>query len=447
MNNLEKEYIAISFNGDSSKIIPVIRMSGSNGLKKVIRGVGGIRNIFIYHVDFLNQTTDNIGTIQWPDAVVTSDIVIQYEPERYCGTVRLIETDQVWSYSVAGEHELAQLANTVKSGNNVEKNTVSDNRKRSVVDKDKVRQLEDEKQIKILWPDELAEELKKRVFGQDEAIRSISEIVATNLRRKKPEVEVIVLFGPTGVGKTETGKALPVLLKKLTGQEYGFQQIAMNQYTEAHSLHQWFGSPPSYVGYRDPTIFEPCRTNAYQVFLLDEIEKSTDRIWTGLMECFSNSVVKLADNTPEIDLSHAIFILTSNVPIDMQAYNAASAFQKKEICRDALTRTCGHPEVAGKIGNCLAFQYLPGDAVTDIVSKYVVQELQDFDMELEHIDEHLMVQLKEMHHNSKYGARSVKDAVRTALTFTAYDRNIDKYKGKKVILSGDAENILISVVS
>lgn len=130
-----------------------------------------------------------------------------------------------------------------------------------------------------------------------------------------------------------------------------------------------------------------------------------------------------------------------------QAYNAASAFQKKEICRDALTRTCGHPEVAGKIGNCLAFQYLPGYAVTDIVSKFVVQELQDCDMELEHIDEHLMVQLKEMHHNSKYGARSVKDAVRTALTFTAYDRNIDKYKGKKVILSGDAENILISVVS
>ena len=75
----------------------------------------------------------------------------------------------------------------------------------------------------------------------------------------------------------------------------------------------------------------------------------------------------------------------------------------------------------------------------------MTQELNDHDMELEHMDEHLMVQLKEMHKNSRYGARSVKDAVRTALTFTAYDRNIDKYKGKKVILDGEAENIKITI--
>lgn len=141
---------------------------------------------------------------------------------------------------------------------------------------------------------------------------------------------MIVLFGPTGVGKTETGKALPEALKKLTGKEYGFSQISMNQYTGPHSLHQFFGSPPSYVGYRDPTVFDPCRKNGYHIFLLDEVKKATPRIWTGLMECFSNSAVKLADNSPEIDLSRSIFILTSNVPVDMEAYRAASPFQHKE---------------------------------------------------------------------------------------------------------------------
>ena len=85
--------------------------------------------------------------------------------------------------------------------------------------------------------------------------------------------------------------------------------------------------------------------------------------------------------------------------------------------------------------------------MTDIVLKFVTQELWDHDMELEHMDEHLMVQLKEMHKNSKYGARSVKDAVRTALTFTAYDRDIDKYKDKKVILTGNAEDIKITIIS
>lgn len=434
MNNSEREYIAVGFNDDSSRIVPVIRMNGTGGLEKMIRGVSGISKISIYYIDFYNQTTKNIGNIPWGDAALRSDIIIRYKPEKKSGTVQIMESGEVWAYSIENEHMTPERL-------------TADTIQRTVIDKDKVRQLEEDKEIKILWPDELAEELKREVFGQDEAIKRISEIIAGNLRRKKPEVEVIVLFGPTGVGKTETGKALPAALKKLTGQEYGFQQIAMNQYVESHSLHQWFGSPPSYIGYKDPTIFEVCRTNPYQVFLLDEIEKSTDKIWTGMMECFSNSSVKLQDNSPEIDLSHAIFILTSNVPIDMHAYNAASAFQKKEICRNALTKTCGHPEVAGKISNCLAFQELPKDAVTDIVLKFVVQELQNYDMELEHMDERLMVQLKEMHKNSEYGARSIKDAVRTALTFTAYDRDIDKYKGKKVTLSGNAENIVIKVVA
>ena len=105
MNNLEREYIAISFNDDSN-IIPVIRMSGTDGLKKVIRGVSGISKIFVHHIDFINQTTNKIGMIQWPDTSLTSDVVIQYEPEEYGGTVHIMEIDQVWSYSVSVEGQL-----------------------------------------------------------------------------------------------------------------------------------------------------------------------------------------------------------------------------------------------------------------------------------------------------------------------------------------------------
>lgn len=425
MPNSERAYIAVGFNGDSSRIIPLIQMNGAQAQTKVIRGVTGVSEVTLYCIDFTAQSTEKIGSIPWQDGALVSDVVVQYDAECRGGTVRIAATNQVWDYQA-----LRQPA-----------------RSTAVLDRDKVRQLEQEKQTRVLWPDELAAELQKTVFGQDEAIKRISEIIAANLRRRTPEVEVIVLFGPTGVGKTQTGKGLAAALEKLTGQTYGFQQLAMSQFISEHSLQQFFGSPPSYAGYKDPTVFEPCRSNPYQIFLLDEVEKSTDRVWTGLMECFSNSAVRLLDNTPEIDLSHAIFIMTSNVPIDMQAYNAASLFRKKEICRDALTRTCGRPEVAGKITNCLAFQPLPADAVTDIVLKFVVEELQDYGMELAHMDEALMVELKELLRSSEYGARSIKDAVRTALTFTVYDRDMARYSGKAVTLSGTAEHIQIQVAA
>ena len=94
----------------------------------------------------------------------------------------------------------------------------------------------------------------------------------------------------------------------------------------------------------------------------------------------------------------------------------------------------------------MAFRELPVDALTDIVSKFVVEELQNYEMDLEHMDEELMVQLKEQHSN--YGARGVRDVVREAITAaTVYDRNIGRYKGQKVTLSGDIENIVISIVS
>ena len=163
------------------------------------------------------------------------------------------------------------------------------------------------------------------------------------------------------------------------------------------------------------------------------------------MECFSSGIVHMADNSQDIDLSHVIFVITSNIPVDMKAYEEASAFRKKEICRNTLAKACGHPEIAGKITNCLAFRELPVDALTDIVSKFVIEELKNYEMELEHMDERLMVQLKEQHSN--YGARGVKDAVREAITTaTVYDRNIGRYSGKKVILSGDIDDIRITIV-
>lgn len=427
MRYSDKDYIAVGFDDDRIHITPVILMNGEGGLKKILQGICGKENMVIYHVNFTDKTCIDVGRVRLPQDIPAVDMIIRFNPEEDGGTVTICNTDQVWNYRVKEEAKPFGME------------------PKGIVDKDKVRELEQKKQTNIIWPDELAAELAHDIYGQDEAIKKISELISANLRRKQPEVEVIVLFGPTGVGKTEVGKALPRALEKLSGQTYGFHQIALNEFIGEHSVNRFFGSPPSYVGYKDPTVFEPVRSNPYQVYLMDEIEKATDRIYTGLMECFSSSVVHLADNSPDIDLSHVIFIITSNIPVDMKAYEEASAFRKKEICRNTLAKACGHPEIAGKITNCLAFRELSTDALTDIVSKFIVEELQNYEIKLEHIDEQLMVQLKKQHSN--YGARGVKDAVREAITAAmVYDRNIDRYCGKKVVLSGNIEDICITIV-
>lgn len=447
MRYSDKDCIVIGFDEDRVHLTSVILMSGKSGLKKMIQGISGKKEMEIYHINFADKTCIEAGRVSLPQDIPAVDMVIEFKPEEDGGTVIICNTDQVWSYTVLEKTQEAEK-NPMKSAvtlSQTSENETTAGKSKCIVDKDIVRELEQKKQTKTVWPDELAAELKRDIYGQDEAIKKISELISANLRRKKPEVEVIVLFGPTGVGKTEVGKALPGALEKLTGQAYGFHQIALNEFIGEHSINRFFGSPPSYVGYKDPTVFEPVRSNPYQVFLLDEIEKATDRIYTGLMECFSSGVVHLADNSPDIDLSHVIFVITSNIPVDMKAYEEASAFRKKEICRNTLAKACGHPEIAGKITNCLAFRELPVDALTDIVSKFVVEELQNYEMELEHMDEELMVQLKEQHSN--YGARGVKDAVREAITAaTVYDRNISRYKGRRVILSGDIEDIVIMIV-
>ncbi|HIY02996.1 MAG TPA: AAA family ATPase [Candidatus Blautia faecipullorum] len=447
MRYSDKDCIVIGFDEDRGHLTSVILMSGKSGLRKMLQGISGKKEMEIYHVNFADKTCMEAGRVSLPQDIPAVDMVIEFKPEEDGGTVTICNTDQVWSYTVLEKSQEAEK-NPMKSAvtlSQTSENETAAGSSKYIVDKDKVRELEQKKQTKTVWPDELAAELKRGIYGQDEAIKKISELISANLRRKKPEVEVIVLFGPTGVGKTEVGKALPGALEKLTGQAYGFHQIALNEFIGEHSVNRFFGSPPSYIGYKDPTVFEPVRSNPYQVFLLDEIEKATDRIYTGLMECFSSGVVHLADNSPDIDLSHVIFVITSNIPVDMKVYEEASAFRKKEICRNTLAKACGHPEIAGKITNCLAFRELPADALTDIVSKFVVEELQNYEMELEHMDEELMVQLKEQHSN--YGARGVRDAVREAITAaTVYDRNIGRYKGHKVLLSGDIENIVITIV-
>lgn len=152
----------------------------------------------------------------------------------------------------------------------------------------------------------------------------------------------------------------------------------------------------------------------------------------------------MSDNSKPIDLSKCILMFTSNLEINMDEYNEASEFDKAEICRDAFTRHCGRPEISGKIGNFVVFNTLSDDAIEHIIVKFVSEEIADFNLKLNHIDERLMYEFKS--YQTKYGARGIRVLVSKAIGRQLLkNKELDETDGACVNLCGTVENIFFEV--
>ena len=315
----------------------------------------------------------------------------------------------------------------------------------SVVDKEKLRVIqENDVRPKRVWPEKLAEPLKKKVFGQDDVIEDIADLVVINQMRKERKLLPILFLGPTATGKTETAKSLAQVMTDVYETPYGFIEIAGNELEGEQSIHRFLGAPPGYVGHGQPTLLDPVRENPYHVIVINEIEKADEKILLGLMEAIDSGKLGMADNSRPIELKHCVVLFTSNLPIDMDKYKAYSRFERAEMCRDAFTRFCGRPEISGKIGNFVAFNPLSDEAVTDIIIKFVNEVLQSFDMYLGHIDEYLMADF--LKRRTKYGARGIRDLVEGAVgRHILKMRDIDAFNNKKIALKGTIDNIVFEI--
>ena len=128
----------------------------------------------------------------------------------------------------------------------------------------------------------------------------------------------------------------------------------------------------------------------------------------------------------------------------MEKYKAASAIERSEMCRDVFTRHCGRPEISGKIGNYLVFSPLSEDAMTDIIIKFIREELDSYNLVLSHVDEYLMADF--LKHRTKYGARGIRGMVSDSVgRHLLKARSIAALIGKKVSLSGTIDNIEFKV--
>ena len=258
--------------------------------------------------------------------------------------------------------------------------------------------------------------------------------------RKTKKLLVMALVGPTATGKSETAKSLAEVMSHTYGTPYGFIEIAGSEFIGEHTVHRFFGAPPGYVGHGEPTILEPVRKNPHHIIVINEIEKADNKILVGLMEAIDTGKLGMADNSKPIDLNQCILLLTSNIPIDMAQYEKCTDFEKSELCRDAFTKHCGRPEISGKIGNFLVFSPLDDMATTDIIVKFVREELDSFDLKLARIDEYLMADF--LKHQTKYGARGIRGLVSDSVgRHLLRNGRLEQFKDKAVVMKGTIDNI------
>jgi ATP-dependent Clp protease ATP-binding subunit ClpB len=221
----------------------------------------------------------------------------------------------------------------------------------------------------------LADSLKARVIGQDDAVRAVAEAVQRSragVQDPRRPVGSFLFLGPTGVGKTELAKALAI---ELFDNEKAMIRIDMSEYMEKHAVSRLVGAPPGYIGHEDGgQLTEALRRHPYAVVLLDEVEKAHPEVFNILLQVLDDG--RLTDSQGRtVDCRNAIFILTSNIGSRHIAEQAG--FGLTEGVREAvMTDLRGHfrPEFLNRIDEVVLFRPL-GEAEVATIAGLLLRGL------------------------------------------------------------------------
>jgi len=276
------------------------------------------------------------------------------------------------------------------------------------------RMMESEKE-KLL---RLEDELHKRVVGQDEAIRAVSDAVRRSragLQDQKRPVGSFIFIGTTGVGKTELARALAEFL---FNDENLMTRIDMSEYQERHSVSRLIGAPPGYIGYEEGgQLTEAVRHKPYSVVLLDEIEKAHPDLFNLLLQVLDEG--RLTDNKGRtVNFRNVIIIMTSNLGSEMirdrmeEWDNKMSEEEHEKLRREIfnLLRKSLRPEFLNRVDEIVMFRPLAFDQIREIVEiqiRMVNKILQANNIEMKVTDEAINW-LAEKGFDPQSGARPVK---------------------------------------
>ena len=236
--------------------------------------------------------------------------------------------------------------------------------------------LEEEETARLL---RMEEELHRRLVSQDRAIRSLCKAIRRSragLTSPRRPVGSFLFLGPTGVGKTETARALASFL---FGSDNAMIRLDMSEYMEKHSVSRLIGSPPGYVGHEEGgQLTEKIRRNPYSVLLLDEIEKAHPDVYNILLQVFEDG--QLTDSLGNaVDFKNAIIIMTSNIgarflekrgTLGFQGGAIADAQRLEDMIRGEVKQTF-NPEFLNRIDEIIFFESLTDGDLEEIVGLLV----------------------------------------------------------------------------
>ena len=233
--------------------------------------------------------------------------------------------------------------------------------------------------------------LHKRVIGQDEGVKAVSEAILrarAGLKNENRPVGSFIFLGPTGVGKTELAKALT---ETLFDTEKNLIRIDMSEYMEKHTVSRLVGSPPGYVGYDDGgQLTEAVRRKPYSVILFDEIEKAHPDVFNILLQLLDDG--RLTDNQGRtVDFKNTIIIMTSNLP-------------------ESQLKTFFRPEFLNRIDDIVVFKSLTIEQIekiVDLIIESLVKKLEERGIGLELSEDARRFIAKESY-DEEFGARPVK---------------------------------------
>ncbi|MCR2808440.1 MULTISPECIES: AAA family ATPase [unclassified Microbacterium] len=212
----------------------------------------------------------------------------------------------------------------------------------------------------------LEAELGKRLIGQKEAVKAVSDAV----RRSRAGISdpdrptgSFLFLGPTGVGKTELAKSLADFL---FDDEHAMVRIDMSEYGEKHSVSRLVGAPPGYIGYEQGgQLTEAVRRRPYSVVLLDEVEKAHPEVFDVLLQVMDDG--RLTDGQGRtVDFKNVILVLTSNLGSPILIDPTLSIEQKREAVQ-GLVRQAFKPEFINRLDDIVIFQALTEDDLAQIV--------------------------------------------------------------------------------